>query len=117
MARSGAVFAAATLLMLPAVQAASQVPAGPLLGVSVHGTDVARVPAIAKAGFTVVRTDLIWWQVVKPGGVRDWSKYDAWVGALRLHRLSPLLILRYEHAGVPAPVLTYEDREEFSAFA
>jgi polysaccharide biosynthesis protein PslG len=112
-----AILSTAALLILPIVPAAAEVPAGPLLGICVHGTDPTRVPAIAQAGFTVVRTDLIWWQVVKPGGRRDWSKYDAWVAALRAHRLIPLLILRYEHAGVPAPVLTEEDREEFAEFA
>jgi len=102
-------FAALAVLLAGTIPAAAQRPTfphplrGPLLGVSLHDVEHTSVPAIADAGFSVVRTELVWWRVVRPDASRDWSMYDRWVDSLRKHQLIPLLILGYEKHGLPEP--------------
>lgn len=69
------------------------------LGVNINFTPHSRgeIAAIARAGFHVVRSDLLWAQVETVKGHYDWRLYDGLIADLRANHLVPLLILDYSN--------------------
>jgi polysaccharide biosynthesis protein PslG len=70
------------------------------LGVNINVTphNGGEIAAIARAGFRLVRSDLLWGQVETIRGRYDWRLYDGLVADLRANHLVPLLILDYSNA-------------------
>jgi polysaccharide biosynthesis protein PslG len=69
------------------------------LGVNINFTPHSRgeIAAIARAGFHLVRSDLLWAQVETVKGRYDWRPYDGLIADLRANHLVPLLILDYSN--------------------
>jgi hypothetical protein len=69
------------------------------LGVNINFTPHTRgeIAAIARAGFHLVRSDLLWAQVETVKGRYDWRPYDGLIADLRANHLVPLLILDYSN--------------------
>jgi polysaccharide biosynthesis protein PslG len=69
------------------------------LGVNINFTPHSRseIAAIARAGFRLVRSDLLWAQVETVKGRYDWRPYDGLIADLRANHLVPLLILDYSN--------------------
>jgi hypothetical protein len=69
------------------------------LGVNIHfdGHRPREVADIAKAGFRLVRSDLLWAHVERARGQYDWQQYDSLVADLHANNLVPLMILAYSN--------------------
>jgi polysaccharide biosynthesis protein PslG len=90
-----------------------------LIGVNLRLDEVADVPQVAEAGFEAVRTDLFWNMVETEPGSYDFSRFDAFMDALRRHRLRPVLILDYgnPHYDAGQSPRTPAARAAFARFA
>jgi hypothetical protein len=88
------------------------------LGVNVHFTsDDRALDLIAAAGFTHVRTDLLWNEVEQAAGVYDFSPLDRLLSALEARGLKLHLILGYTNPLYPTPTKSGFSIETVPAFA
>lgn len=69
------------------------------LGVNIHftGHHPDEVAAIARTGFHLIRSDLLWAHVEHVRGQYDWRPYDALIADLRAAHIVPVMILDYSN--------------------
>jgi hypothetical protein len=97
--------------------------AGPTsFGVNIHGGSLypGDFPRMHKAGFTWVRTDLLWNFVERSKGVYDFGSFDRLCNNLQANGIRPMVILDYgnhlyANRGDTSPFLSRVNTDEFHA--